>query len=608
MRKLMLFSFVFTFISVQLWAQNGCPGCIVSVPNTLPEDTIYLATAANGQVGQFYDNDLSFRMPKTTTPVAAADSTTIPGLTINEITITSVTNLPPGLSWEANQRTFITADQTDGCVKFCGTPLQPGLYEVEVVVEARILVINQTTSFILPILIEPSVRTTDGFTVTNASGCGEVTVGFANNVPSGNKSGFTYHWDFGNGNTSTSENPANQTYTEPGEYAVDYQAIVDTTGYFLTRIEIASFSCSDIFGGKPDLQLEIYNPEGELAFKSDIVNNASAPTVFTMNVKLDTGNYAARVIDDDDGIFGGGDDECGTINFRQTTFETLRDGALSANFTIIHPVDTIASTDTVVVYPQPANPLVTGYEGSPLCDGDVVDLLSDYETDILWYRDSMSVLMGGTDALLTIEESGSYWVQYTSPDGCQAVSAPIDLQFAELPDNPIFLNTNNFLKVIDEITLPRDFALQWYLNDTALPNSNGGELCADASGSYELIVTDLETGCTNRFSRNVTFNPNFAGCGGITATEDQFNELVDELSVFPNPNNGLFWLELNTHKPIDIQVIVRNLLGSIVTKSSTEKIMGTKKLPFDIRDYAAGIYILEIRANDAYKQLKIVKQ
>src|SRR5690606_13034687 len=118
--------------------------------------------APNGRVGEAYDGDVSFRMPKTTTPVAAEDPTVIPGITINEITIISVSNLPPGLTWEANQTVFKPAELTDGCVKFCGTPLQPGTYEIEVVVAAKILVITQTTSFSFPIIIEPAVSVTEG--------------------------------------------------------------------------------------------------------------------------------------------------------------------------------------------------------------------------------------------------------------------------------------------------------------------------------------------------------------------------------------------------------------------------------------------------------------
>ncbi|MBK8705604.1 MAG: hypothetical protein IPN33_19910 [Saprospiraceae bacterium] len=130
-------------------AQTGCPGCIVSLP-ALPEDTIYLSEAPDGQAGMYYDQDISFRMPKTTTPVAATDPSVPPNIVIQQVTITSVTNLPPGLQWEVSQFEFNPAEQTDGCVRLCGTPLFSGMYLVEVVVDAQVFFITQSSSFTFP--------------------------------------------------------------------------------------------------------------------------------------------------------------------------------------------------------------------------------------------------------------------------------------------------------------------------------------------------------------------------------------------------------------------------------------------------------------------------
>ncbi len=606
MRKLLLFVFLCA-VAISAFAQNGCPSCTATLPDTLPADTIYLSDADSGQVGQAYNSDLSFRMPKSTTPVAASDPSVLPGLNISEVTIVSVTNLPPGLSWEANQRIFKTAQETDGCVKFCGTPLQPGLYEVEVVVDAQVLVVTQTTSFTIPILIEPAVVVTEGFTMENASGCGEVEVRFTNNVPSAGAAGFAYSWDFGNGSTSDAETPEAQYYSEPGHFPVHYQAIIDTTGYFLTKVEVTDFSCSDFLGGRPDLQLEVFDPVGNLLFKSDIVDNASKPTSFNLNVKLEAGDYMIRVIDDDSGLFGGGNDECGTLRFNRETATSLREGDLEANFSIIHPVDTVRSVDTVTVFAQPADPIVTGYEGEQLCAGDVVDLLSSYTDNIQWFRDSMTVLESGINTLLTIPESGRYWVQYTSPDGCRAVSDTVHVAIAELPDNPIFLNDNNFLEVIDDITLPADFSAQWYLGGEALPNATGTAFCAFASGSYELVVTDNATGCLNRFSRIVTFNPDFAGCSAATSTEDVFGIIASDFKLFPNPTNGRFWLEFATHEQAEVHVIVRNALGSIVQQLPPAPVLGDTRFDMDISGQAAGMYFVELRIGERRHQWKIIK-
>ncbi|MFN7118699.1 MAG: T9SS type A sorting domain-containing protein [Saprospiraceae bacterium] len=586
-----------------LFAQAGCPGCVVSLPGTLPADTLYLADAPNGRAGEYYEADISFRMPKTTTPVAANDSTVAPNITISQINITSVSNLPPGLSWQANQLEFKVAEQTDGCVRFCGTPLQPGLYEVEVVVTAKVLIISQTTSFSFPILIEPAVSVTEGFTMENSSGCGEVQVSFQNNVPSGGQSGFSYKWDFGNGRSSLDENPGNQIYRQPGSYFVNYQAIIDTTGYFLTGLQVNEISCSD-FLSRPDLYVELLSPQDSVIYRSEQVNNITLPYNVNLNVPIGNGNYKIRVIDDDEGLEGA-DDECGTAVFNRLSTGTLEGVDFKALITIIHPVDTIRSRDTVRVFAQPTPPLLIGYDGELLCKGDTVELLTNYNNNLRWYKNN-DFLIGKTASILSTTETGSYRVAYTSPDGCQAFSDSVKLNFAEPPVIPIFLNKENFLSLLEPAKLPANYTAQWSLNGNVIAGANRATLCANASGAYSLKITDNITGCYNTYSRNITFNPNFAGC--TTATEDRFNELVNDLTVFPNPTNGQLWLEFGLQEAKDIKIIIRNVLGAEMNRTLHRNLLGNSKLEMNLQDYPAGIYFIELQVEDELRNVKIIKQ
>lgn len=594
-------------VTISGLAQNGCPDCTAMLPDTLPADTIFLSDAPDGRVNERYEGVLHFRMPRTTTPVAANDPTVAPGLTINEVTIVSVSNLPPGMTWQANQTVFRTAQQTDGCVTFCGRPLQPGLYEVEVVVRAQVLVVSQTTSFSFPILIEPAIRSTEGFTMTNASGCGEVTVHFSNNIPSLGNNGFSYRWDFGTGRTSLDENPVPETYRTPGVYPVHYQAVIDTSGHTLTNVRVLNVGCSDLFG-RPDLLIEVYAPDNTRIYRSGVVDNARLPLDFNVNLPIQDGNYVLQVWDEDQGIFGGKQyEDCGKVTFNKLSQGRQAVSNMTVELNIIHPVDTVEATDTVRVFAVPDPPLISGYDGEVLCQGDTVELVSHYAENIQWYENGAFVIFGD-QPLLSVTKSGAYQVRHTSPEGCTAFSESVALEFPPLPTTPVFLNNNNTLSLFDLGALPAQYALQWYFNGTPLSKEQSTTLCAEATGTYLLRVTDESSGCFSTYARPVTYNPDFAGCIS-TSAENRFRDLVTDVRLFPNPTtDGKLWLELQSNRPVKGALVLHNLLGATIAPAQAISLSGSATLPIDLSGQPAGVYFVVLQIEDSRQTYRVLKQ
>ena len=576
-----------------LSSQNGCPGCSTNLP-PLPADTIYLSEAPDGEAGVFYEEDISFRLPKTTTPVNATDPGTPAGLNINKITIISLVGLPPGLSWEANQMEFNPDNETDGCVRFCGTPLQPGLYDVQVFVTAEVLVVNQSTSFSFPIYIAPSSSVNAGFAMTNNSGCGSVTVEFENNVPSAGQDGFSYLWDFGNGFQSLSENPPPVTYDEPGVYEVNYEATVDTAGYTLTTVHVLATGCGDtsippIFNGAPDLYLKIKNPDGDIIFQTSPVNNAPVPFAFTVNLPLEEGNYELEVRDDD--TFGS--ETCGTVNFNRTTTGTLASGSLEVALDIIHPVTTIQTTDTVRVYELPEQPLVEPAPDVQACSGESVLLTANYDDNLQWYRDT-TLLFGENFPELMTNEPGNYWVSYTSPDGCKVESDEVSFTLLPLPAPPAFFNDKNLLRVNEPSLLPTNHELQWLVNGVAVPGANGREFCITEPGTqlYTLLVTDLDSGCKREYSLGATYDPDF-DC--LTPVGEALSDL--DVIVYPNPADQFISVVLPSESlGQDYSIRLVDLLGQVHDFQGQTSLIQTK-LSLDCSAFPAGVYFLVIEIN-----------
>lgn len=534
------------------WAQSGCPGCATSLP-ALPLDTIFLSNAPDGQAGQYYDEDISFRMPKTTTPVAANDPETPPGLAIQQITIASVTNLPPGLQWEASQLVFNPSEQTDGCVKFCGTPYLPGTYLVNVVISAQVFFVEQQSSFSFPIVIAPSISNTQGFSMFNDIGCGELVTSFNNLILSNTQAEFSYHWDFGNGNTTADPNPAPQTYSTPGLYEVNYQAIIDTVGYILTGVTIEEVGCSDLLSA-PDLKIGVFDSNGTEIFLSDIISNASTPLSFQLVLPLQAGNYSLRVTDDDGGI-DGADDICGVVNFNQLSSGLLPDDEMLVSLNIIHPIDTIRSRDTVIVLAQPPIPIIEGLPSGFLCEGDSVQLSVAFSEGLQWYRDSMP-LIGFVDSTLNIQTSGQYWAGLTYENGCSAVSEPQQITFFERPEGLAFVVSNNLLNIFDLESLPEFYQISWLQNGQVIEGETMTSYCINQTGLYTLMVSDAISGCGASFSQQVTYNPNFPNC-----TTGLDEPLAINWKLYPNPSSDQLFIQGVLAQAGEIQIKVVNALG-----------------------------------------------
>lgn len=580
-------------------AQSGCPDCQISLP-PLPQDTIYTDSIPPGQYGVTYLEDISFRMPKTTTPVHAVDPGVPPGITLDNIEITSVTGLPAGIDWELSESLFNPQLATDGCVRFCGTPLQSGLFIIQINIEAQLFVLKEKSEVILPLLIEPAVSNTDGFTMTNGEGCGTVEVSFQNNIPSNGQSGFSYFWDFDNGYSTTDENPYNQIYSEPGNYIVNYEALIDTIGYLLNSVTLTQSPCTDLFS-QPDHYIHIRNGDGLIVYTTPDQTNASVPLTFSFgDLPIAEGQYTMEVWDEDGGV-DGSDDLCGIIPFTQTTTGTIDIGNLAASFDIAHPTSTVTATDTVIVFPLPDPPLLGFLEGSsPNCPGEIIVLGSSYSDGNQWYQDSL-LLPGQTNQSYATAQAGSYYLLYTDENGCEAYSDTLEIVTDAAPTQPYFYNYDNWLVMDSTLVLPEEFALLWYLNGLPLEGGTEPEWCAMESGVYMLVLTDLETGCTNSFDQDIPFNPD-GNC--VTGT----HELFAGIQIYPNPTERYLFIEGTQLSDFPQKLILFNAQGRQAGFWESTSGVGPACIRIDLESFPGGMYHLFMQGAGKSRGARILKR
>ncbi|MCP4442081.1 MAG: T9SS type A sorting domain-containing protein [Aureispira sp.] len=362
-----------------------CPGCSITLPADIlaVADTIHVDTIEGTPMkGHYYIDTLSFRLPHTMAPLAALDTAglippAIASNNINRFSIKNVTGLPSGLSWVGDRNpldyTESPPQTRDGCITICGTPAQSGTFEVLIEVELAVEVSplpDQVDGTTFPLFVTVLPDTNSTFSMDTTAGCDPLEVNFTNNIASGGASGFSYYWDFGNGVTSTSENPDSVIYTAPATtdttYQIYHRVITDTFPYILKQVIVESSGCTDLLG-TPDFYVKLSDGTSEIYngdYNAGILNNGrdkNAPDTLSLEVNLDPSKiYTMELMDDDPNNFANPtDDACGTFSFSGNNVGTFSftNGGSTVKVTIEHYIDTLITRDSITICPTCIDPL-----------------------------------------------------------------------------------------------------------------------------------------------------------------------------------------------------------------------------------------------------------
>jgi hypothetical protein len=562
------------FLSVVLFSTYG-QVCTIDYAQT--QVGIYPDTLPTGFVGQPYSADVTFVMPLDTM-----------GYDFTNFHILSV-SLPVGLSWQCNNNTsncdYNPQVSQYGCVNIAGTPLLAGVYSVYVTVLADLTVVQgYPFQFQIYMEVQPSNVTSsnDGFTMTGGSGCSPITVDFTNNNPGL----LAYSWDFGNGNTSSLENPAPQVYNAPGDYVVHYEAFanLDTIDvYTLTGITVTNMNgYGEGFPSyeDPDVFVKVLE-NGTSIYNSSIVGNATLPVSFPTNIVMDPANaYVIQVYEADES-FGdfvlGADDFMGnhTVMLTGCTGCAVSGGdsgsGASINYSVlnqtIHPTPSVISNDTVHVYGYPALPDISYDSLSHTLS------TTDQGYGYQWYFNGSPITAASNpDYLVTM--SGDYYVVAINQTGCVSFSDTISAVYCNPSVEPTV--TSNASGELVANGVPSAYTIQWLLDGTPLPGENANTIPVTASGAYAVEIADT-FGCVyTSQALNVGL--------GLT------NVSTSVWSISPVPADDHVIIRVEEKMQIQTIALI-DLSGRVIREWDWQK---CDQMTLDTSDIPAGCFVIQL--------------
>lgn len=158
-----------------------------------------------------------------------------------------------------------------------------------------------------------------------------------------------------------------------------------------------------------------------------------------------------------------------------------------------------------------------------------------------------------------------------------------------VPDQPKISQNGDTLKSSSPI------GNQWYKDGIEITGENKQTLVMKNSGIYKVSVT-LGSGCS---TESTTYS--------AIKTDVPIIQTVDfTCIVFPNPNNGMFTIELRSDRSetFDFELFTSN--GESVIKKSIKHTSGTQQILFGKTSLTDGVYFLHVQYGTNYLSRQIV--
>lgn len=232
------------------------------------------------------------------------------------------------------------------------------------------------------------------------------------------------------------------------------------------------------------------------------------------------------------------------------------------------------------------------------CQGGSVLLTAIYSgTSLQWKRNGVNIA-GATSPSYNATKSGTYTCE-TSSICDSEISNSIIVTVNKNPPASITAGGATTFCTGGSVLLTANtgggLSYQWFRGATLITGATSLNYTATVAGNYKCRVTKTATGC---FKNSNTISVT------VPCKEGEFIDIENEFSVYPNPNNGTFMIDLNylsNSGNIDANIEIYNAIGQIIYSNQlTDAIT--------LKDITAGIYVVKLQIGNNTLEQKMIIQ
>ena len=223
---------------------------------------------------------------------------------------------------------------------------------------------------------------------------------------------------------------------------------------------------------------------------------------------------------------------------------------------------------------------------------EINDQLIDTQ-QIRWKKDGV-VLAFANERTYTVTGAGVYTAEILTTNGCTALSNPVEITVLPQPEVTISLVNEEVFE--STLNSQESVTYQWLKDGVAIEGAFERTYTPTQTGEYSLLVL-TESGCSS-VSETIIFTQDEVT--GIKEPKEFRN-----LAIFPNPNNGNFFVDFGTTTPNgEPSFILIDAIGRKINLK-TERISSTR-YKVNTTNLTGGMYYLQIQTKDGLAFRKFV--
>lgn len=266
------------------------------------------------------------------------------------------------------------------------------------------------------------------------------------------------------------------------------------------------------------------------------------------------------------------------------------------------------------------SPQITPARTASFCNGGDVILNTRENSSCIynWKKDGI-IIKGATNSDYKADSPGSYTVMIIKGNDTVTTEPTIVTESKSIavsiaPSDPIFCQDSNVVLITNT---GDEFLYEWKRNGEIIPGANQKSIRADKSGDYQVKV--IQGSC---FDWSGITNISLQSCvdstvkNDITPIRDKTLSLETKddsllLKIYPNPNSGLFTLEINMahidEHSVQAMVEVLNAKGQMVFYKITTFNNGYVNEHIELENsLPPGIYFLQVTIGEKMEKTRML--